>query len=106
MGGTYKGESGTYDRGFANSYYKWEGKVLYGTDPGISTGAKNRYYAHRIDYGFVAGIGVILFNRVALDARYEWGNVDVDDGLGDFKNRAMLISIGVPLKLKGSDNSN
>jgi len=98
LGGRFYGESGIYRGTFADSYQQYDGSIYYGPDP-ASINQNNRYYSHRIDLGFKLGIGLLIFDKVALDVQYDIGQVNVDEGQGDYKNRSLQFGLTVPLQL-------
>lgn len=58
--------------------------------------AEDVYFQNRVDIGFQAGGGVLLFDKVIVDARYGYGFTSLDDESKP-KNRTIQITVGAPL---------
>ncbi|HAC25356.1 MAG TPA: hypothetical protein DCE81_10605 [Cytophagales bacterium] len=53
------------------------------------------------DFGFQLGFGFTVFKRSALELRYSFGAVNLSNGDdSEPKNRAFLVSLGIPLSKK------
>lgn len=99
LGGTRKGEFGIYDRGFADVYRNFDGKIKYGSRPQGNGLDDDLYYDRRVDCGILGGVGLVFFKLVAIDVRYDLGLINIDKGDNDYKNRTFQLAVSVPLKL-------
>ena len=99
MGGSSKGKLGFYKPGdVGKSYDGFEGEIHYEPEPSWDTG-QDLYYENRIDFGLVGGGGVIIYGLVALDIRYGFGLVDINENVGGYKNRTFQVTATVPLRI-------
>jgi hypothetical protein len=79
-------------------------KIRFGDKPAnyhLGEGQKI-YYDNRIDFGFQAGSGVILRNKILIEIRYGYGLTNLNDKKANAsisQNRALQLVVGMPINL-------
>jgi hypothetical protein len=105
VGGIYNGEFGIYDinSGYAYAYTKSDGKIIFGKPQPSTYNGSDRYYERRTDYGYHFAAGFILYNRISIEATYDFGLVNFHDADTPMKNRSFQVLLGVPFSLVKRD---
>jgi hypothetical protein len=73
------------------------GKIKFGDEPDESE-EDEIYFDNRIDFGAQLGVGVLIKNRIAVEARYGLGLSSLD-GDEDVMNRVFQFSVAMPISL-------
>ena len=101
LGGKHHGQSSVYDGGLLFDRETFKGRITYGAVQKEG----DVYYSDRLDYGMTAGGGILFFNTVAMDVKYEIGFVDLIDKR-DYQNRSLQISLAYPISLDADGRKN
>ncbi len=56
-------------------------------------------FDHNIDFGLQLGVGVSVFNKIAVDVRYGNSFTNINE-YSDSKNRVLQVTVGVPIIIK------
>ncbi len=97
VGGKKNGRQTFDHQNGPDTYINLDGEIRYGADPDNAR-LEFEYYDNRIDFGILAGAGLVLYKVAVIDFRYGLGLVNIDESESGFKNRTFQIALSVPLK--------
>ncbi|MBL7859289.1 MAG: PorT family protein [Cyclobacteriaceae bacterium] len=99
LGGKLKGKY-TLDDGYDTWKENIDGKIKFGKEPSNAEEDFDVvYFDNRLDVGLNLGAGVTLYNKIAIDVRYQLSFTNLSDD-ADSANRVLQFTVGVPLSLK------
>lgn len=97
LGGKHSGKSQVFDNGRLFETVIYDRQIRYGEPQ--NSDSQYLYYRERFEFGFTAGGGILVRDRVALDVRYEYGITSPLGADSDHKNSSFLIAVMFPISL-------
>ena len=97
LGGTYSARRELIDNGVLVETAHFSQRITYGDPTATHSGVI--YYVKRFEFGLTGGGGILLYERVAHDMRYEYGITSPFGKGSNFKNRSYQVAVIVPISL-------